>query len=154
MIAILPGSYDPITRGHLEIIRKASEQFDEVYVVAFVNPKKEYSFSVEQRLEMLSLATEGFKNVYTDFSGGLVIDYMNEKGIDVIVKGYRNESDLEYEKEQASWNLENGGYETVFVKCDSECEDISSTAARKAIAEGTDLSHLLTPEIAEFVKKH
>ena len=154
MIAILPGSYDPITKGHVEIIKKASAEFDEVYVVAFINPKKEYSFSEKERLEMLSLATRAFKNVYTDFYSGLVIDYMNEKGIDVIVKGYRNDADLEYERTQAEWNLKNGGYETVFVKCEEGYEDISSTEARRLIAEGGDLSRILTPEIAEFVKKH
>ena len=154
MIAILPGSYDPITKGHLEIIKRASREFDEVYVVAFINPKKEYFFSAEDRLLMLSLATKELKNVYTDFSSGLVIDYMNEKGIDLIVKGYRNDDDLAYEREQAEWNLKNGGYETVFIKCDEGYEGISSTEARLAIARGDDTSAFLTPEIAEFVKKH
>ena len=154
MIAILPGSYDPITKGHVEIIKKACARYDKVYVVAFVNPKKEYFFSAEDRLEMLALATKDFKNVYTDFNGGRVIDYMDEKGIDVIVKGYRNDEDLEYEREMADWNLENGGYETVFIKSDDEFSTISSTEARRAIATYDDLSDLLTPEIAEFVKKH
>ena len=95
MIAILPGSYDPITKGHVEIIKKASAEFDEVYVVAFINPKKEYSFSEKERLEMLSLATRAFKNVYTDFYSGLVIDYMNEKGIDASAQ--KDETDSYYE---------------------------------------------------------
>lgn len=154
MTAILPGSYDPITKGHLGIIKKASEQYERVYVVAFINPDKRYRFSVEERLEMLNISTRELPNVYTDFYGGLVIDYMNEKGIDVIVKGYRNGADLEYERQQAAWNLRHGGYETVLVKCEDELTSVSSTAARRAIDVGEDLSEFLTPEIVDFVKKH
>ena len=101
MKVILPGSYDPVTIGHLDIIKRAAEKYSEVFAVIFVNPKKTYRFSAEDRVRMLSLATEDLSNVRVDYSEGFVIDYMNEHGIDKIVKGYRNETDLEYEKVQA-----------------------------------------------------
>ena len=154
MKVILPGSYDPITLGHLAIIRRASRVFDEVYVVVFINPDKKYTFSVDERVEMISLAVKELDNVTVDSFPGFVIDYMREKGIDKIVKGYRNQKDLEYEKKQADYNLKNGGYETELWKCDCALEGISSTAARTAIANGKDLSAFLSPEVAEFIKNH
>ena len=78
MSVILPGSYDPITKGHLDIIRRAAEQYDEVYVVVFTNPKKQYMFSVEDRVRMLMIATDDLDNVMVSYSNGLVIEKNNE----------------------------------------------------------------------------
>ena len=152
MTVILPGSYDPVTLGHKEIIRRASEIYDEVYAVIFVNPEKKYTFSLEDRIRMLILATEEYENVLVSYSNGLVIDYMREHGIDKIVKGYRNEADLAYEKRQAEYNLKFGGYETEFWLSEAGFENISSTAARRAIADGGDLSELLPEAVAEYLK--
>ncbi len=154
MKVILPGSYDPVTLGHLDLIKRASESFDEVFAVAFINPEKEYRFSAEERVKMLALATEGLLNVRVDFSDGLVIDYMRSRGIDKIVKGYRNETDIAYEKKQAEYNFLHGGYETELWKCKSGFENISSTAARQAIAEKGDLTEVLPDKVAQFIKKH
>ena len=88
MKVILPGSYDPVTLGHLDIIRRAAESYSEIYVVIFVNPKKNYTFSVEERLDMLRLALSDIKGVKVDFSDGFVVDYMKEHCIDKIIKGY------------------------------------------------------------------
>ena len=150
---ILPGSYDPITLGHLAVIERASREYDEVYVVAFVNPKKKYSFTVDERVAMLMLATDHLPNVIASYSDGLVIDYMRDHGIDKIVKGYRNETDLEYEKLQAEWNKAHGGYETELWLCESEKSGISSTLARKMIADGGDLSEILPLAVIEYIKK-
>ena len=117
MSVIVPGSYDPVTVGHLDIIRRAAEENDEVYAVIFVNPEKEYLFSLDDRVRMLILATDELPNVLVSYSNGFVIDYMREHEIEKIVKGYRNEKDLEYERVQAEYNLRNGGYETEFKKC-------------------------------------
>lgn len=152
MKVILPGSYDPVTLGHLEIIKRASEQFDEVYVVAFNNPKKKYTFSMDDRVRMLILCTDGLDNVIASCSDGLVVDYMRDHGIDKIVKGYRTEADLPWEREQAKWNLDRG-YETVLWKCDADMESVSSTAVREALDKG-DLSlasKLLHPEVQKYI---
>lgn len=149
---ILPGSYDPVTRGHLEIIERAAREFDEVFVVAFVNPSKNYTFTVEERVKMLMLATDGLDNVLVSYSNGRVVDYMREHGIERIVKGYRDDSDLPWEREQAAYNLKHGGYETELWKCRDGMKDISSTAVRTRLARGEDASELLPRAVDEYIK--
>lgn len=151
MSVILPGSYDPVTNGHLEIIKRAAREYDEVYVVIFVNPKKKYRFSLDDRMSMLMLATEGLDNVLVSYSGGLVIDYMRDHGIEKIIKGYRTEADLPWEHEQAEWNKAHGGYETELWKCESEYESISSTAVRTALDESESIEDLVPPAVAEYI---
>ena len=151
MSVILPGSYDPVTNGHLEIIKRAAREYDEVYVVIFVNPKKNYRFSLDDRMSMLMLATEGLDNVLVSYSGGLVIDYMRDHGIEIIIKGYRTEADLPWEREQAEWNKAHGGYETELWKCESEYESISSTAVRTALDESESIEDLVPPAVAEYI---
>lgn len=148
---ILPGSYDPVTIGHLDIIRRAAEKYEQVYAVIFINPNKTYRFSLEDRVRMLSLATEELENVLVSYSTGLVIDYMREHGIEKIVKGYRNDADLVWEKEQAEWNKAYGGYETELIKCKEELENISSTLARRALDNGEELS-MLPKSVTEYIK--
>lgn len=154
MSVILPGSYDPVTLGHLDIIKRASEAFDEVYVVIFTNPEKSYTFSLEDRIKMLFLATDELENVLVSYSDGLVIDYMKEHGIEKIIKGFRNESDLEYEKKQAEWNLSHGGYETLLWQCDGSMQGISSTLAREMIKTGENLSAILPEKVISFIENH
>ena len=149
---ILPGSYDPVTLGHIAVIREAARRFDEVYVVAFVNPEKSYTFTAEDRVKMLLLATDEFDNVMVSYSDGLVIDYMRDHGIDKIFKGYRNEADLAYEMAQAEWNLKHGGYETDLWKCPDELVDISSSVARDIIRTDGRLEDVLSPEVLSFIK--
>lgn len=151
MSVILPGSYDPVTLGHLDIIRRAAEKYDEVYVVVFSNPNKTYMFSVEDRVRMLMLATDDLDNVLVSYSNGLVIDYMTDHEIEKIIKGYRTEADLEWEREQADWNFEHGRYETELWKCREGLENVSSTAAREAIKNGKTLD-MLPQKVAEYIK--
>lgn len=153
MRVILPGSYDPVTKGHLEIIERAARTFDEVFVVAFINPKKEYTFTVNERVSMLMLATEGLDNVLVSYSDGRVIDYMREHGIEKIIKGYRNDEDLKWEREQAEYNLVNGGYETEMWLCRDEMKQISSTAARHSLAKGEDLEGILPDAVIKYIKE-
>ena len=150
MSVILPGSYDPVTIGHLDIIRRAAEQYDEVYVVVFTNPKKNYMFSVEDRVRMLMLATDDLDNVMVSYSNGLVIDYMTDHEISKIIKGYRTDADLEWEREQAEWNFEHGRYETELWKCTDGLEDVSSTAAREAIKNNGKLD-MLPDSVARYI---
>ena len=152
MKVILPGSYDPITLGHLEIIKAAADKYAEVFVVAFINPDKEYFFSEEERVEMLRLATSEIKNVTVDFFSGRVVDYMKEHGIEKIVKGYRNATDYAYEQIQAEYNLDNGGYETELIKCSENYEKISSTLARETIYSRGELSKILPSLVVEYLK--
>ena len=153
MKVILPGSYDPVTAGHLEIIKRAALEYDEVYVVIFTNPNKKYTFSLDDRVRMLILATDEFDNVMVSYSGGLVIDYMRDHGIDKIIKGYRTDADLSWEYEQAEWNKLHGGYDTELWKCDGEFTQVSSTRVREALAEGDTetAKKLLSPEVYEYI---
>ena len=150
MSVILPGSYDPITKGHLDIIRRAAEKYDEVYVVVFTNPKKNYMFSVEDRVRMLAIATDDLDNVMVSYSNGLVIDYMTDHEIEKIIKGYRTEADLEWEREQAEWNYTHGRKETELWKCSEGLEDVSSTRAREAI-ENSEKLDMLPDGVAEYI---
>ena len=150
---ILPGSYDPPTLGHLDMITRAAEQYSEVYAVIFQNPEKKYTFSLDERTRMLILATDHLENVLVSSSSGLVIDYMREHGISKIIKGFRNETDLEYEKKQAEWNMRNGGYETELWPADEALAHVSSTLARKKILDGEDLSDVLPKDVCLYLKK-
>ncbi len=153
MSVIIPGSYDPVTLGHLELIKRAAEKYDEVYAVIFTNPDKKYMFTLEDRVKMLILATEQLPNVMVSYSLGYVIDYMREHGIDRIVKGYRNDTDLEYERVQAEWNFKNGGFETELWKCEPELEGISSTKARELILSGEQTSAVLPKAVDEYIRQ-
>ncbi len=152
MSVIIPGSYDPVTVGHRDIIRRVAEREDEVYVVIFTNPEKEYTFSLEDRVAMLMLATEDLDNVMVSYSLGYVVDYMREHGIDRIVKGYRNEHDLEWERVQAEYNLAHGGYETKLVKADDEHLHVSSTLVRERLKKGYPVDDLLPENVMEYIK--
>ena len=151
MSVILPGSYDPVTKGHLDIIRRAAEKYNEVYVVVFTNPSKTYTFSVEDRVRMLMIATDDLDNVIVSYSNGLVIDYMTDHEIEKIIKGYRNDDDLKWEREQAEWNYKYGRYETELWKCSDGLEGVSSTVARDAIKNGKPLD-MLPDGVAEYIK--
>ena len=149
---ILPGSYDPVTLGHLDIIRRTAEEYCEVYAVIFTNPEKEYTFSLEDRVKMLILATDELENVIVSYSNGLVIDYMREHGIDLIVKGIRNDADREYEKRQEEWNFAHGGYHTEYLIAEKELAHVSSTAARAALNDGKELADLLPRAVCDYIR--
>ena len=151
MSVILPGSYDPVTVGHLDIIKRAAEQYDEVYAVIFVNPEKTYTFSLEDRVRMLILATDEFDNVLVSYSNGMVVDYMRDHGIEKIVKGYRNDTDYAYEMKQAEFNMNYGGYETELKKCNEALDGISSTLAREKIARGESTEGILPKSVADYI---
>ena len=153
MSVIVPGSYDPVTLGHAEMIRRVAERENEVYVVVFTNPNKEYRFSLEDRVAMLMLATEDLDNVIVSYSLGYVVDYMRDHGIDRIVKGYRSDADLPWEREQAKYNLKHGGYETELILADEKYKDISSTLVRERLEKGESLDGLLPRSVAEYIAK-
>lgn len=152
MSVIMPGSYDPVTEGHREMIRRVAQREDEVYVVIFNNPNKEYTFSLDDRVAMLMLATEDMENVIVSYSLGYVVDYMHEHGIEKIVKGYRNDKDLEWENYQAEYNLAHGGYETELIKADDAYIHISSSLVREKLLRGESLAGLVPENVEEYIK--
>ena len=153
MKVIVPGSYDPVTLGHVDIIRRAAEENEQVYAVIFVNPEKKYTFSLDDRVRMLILATDELDNVLVSYSNGMVVDYMREHGIEKIVKGYRNDTDYAYEMKQAEYNMNYGGYETELKKCDPALSDISSTLARERIQSGEDTEGILPKAVADYIMR-
>ncbi len=151
--AILPGSYDPVTLGHLDIIKRAAEKEDTVYAVVFINPEKEYMFPLLERVAMLMLATENIPNCLVSYSTGRVVDYMREHDIERIIKGIRNSADIEYERPQAEYNFHHGGYETEFFEARPEYQGLSSTAVREALIRGEAIDGLVPGRVGEYIKK-
>ena len=141
--AMITGSFDPVTEGHMDIIDRAASLFPQVYVVMFINPQKQYMFSKEERLEFLKQSCMGYKNVKVDFSCGMVVDYAKEKGISVIIRGIRGDEDIAYEKQMAEYNFCNGGVETLLLPAKPKYEGFSSTLARDTILKNGDLTGLL-----------
>ena len=134
MKCIIPGSYDPVTVRHLDIIIRAAQIFDEVWAVVFVNSSKQTAFSGELRLKMLAAACEGIGNVKTALSDGMLVDFMRERGIKYIVKGVRDGSDFDYEYKMA--NINRAFYseaETVILPSRPELQHISSTVVRELL---------------------
>jgi pantetheine-phosphate adenylyltransferase len=137
---IVPGSYDPVTVGHLDIIARAAQIFDEVWAVVFANSDKRTAFSGETRLKMLAAACVELPNVKAAVSEGMLVDFMRENEIKYIVKGVRDSSDFDYEYKMA--NINHAFYaeaETVFLPSRPELQHISSTVVRELIKYGKPL---------------
>lgn len=150
---ILPGSYDPVTVGHLALLERAAATYREVYAVIFRNPDKQYTFPLEDRIKLLLIATEALPNVLVSSSDGLVVDYMREHGIRRIIRGYRNEEDLRYETAMAEWNrTHSAGYETELWPCEPTLRAVSSSEARRRLKSGEATDGILPPAVAEFLK--
>lgn len=128
MRALYPGSFDPVTPGHHDVLRRAALLFDEVVVCVMANPSKTGRFPVEERLDRLRAAATGLTNVTVDsHTGGLLVDYCRDAGIDVVIRGVRDGHDLDHEVPMALMNHELAGIETVFIAADPEQAHISST---------------------------
>ena len=151
--ALITGSFDPITVGHLDIIERTSRIFDEVFVVAFINPQKSYRFDEKTRLELMRAATAHIENVRCDFSSGMVFEYVKENGIDCIVKGARNGTDFEYEAQMALFNLEKSGAETLILPASPALCDCSSTKVRSYLDRGMSVDELLPDEVARLIEE-
>ena len=136
-LALVPGSFDPITKGHLNIIERASVLFDKVYVTVFINAQKTPRFDIADRLEMIDAACSHLDNIIVDSDSGMLADYCKEKGIHAVVKGARNSVDFEYETQMAHFNRErNPELDTVILCAEAGLEDISSTALYNLIKSG------------------
>lgn len=154
MKALITGSFDPITNGHLDLIKRTAAVFDDVTVGVFINPDKTYTFSEGQRLYMVREAISDIPNAKAVISHGLVTTYCKENGIDVIVKGVRNEEDFLYEQNMALYNRQHcPTTETLFLPADPCVAHVSSSAVRTRFANGEDISGYVPAVVAEEFTK-
>ncbi len=151
-IAIVPGSYDPITLGHLDIVKRALLQYDEVVLAVMNNDAKLYMFDMAARAEMARRATCDLARVRVVADSGMLVDLFDRVGADAIVKGVRNEKDLAYEQEMAAYNLaKNPRAKTVLLEAASELSDLSSTRVRTFLKEGKIPTGLLPQGVIEYL---
>ena len=150
-IALCPGSFDPVTLGHVDIIERAAGLFDKVYVCAMVNSEKpEGFFTFDERLELLRLAVSPYANVEADLWDGLCIDYAHRVGACALVKGVRSAEDLSYELNMAAWNRDHApDIETLLLPTKKELAHISATLVRSCLSEGEPINDLVPPACAE-----
>ena len=150
--AVCPGSFDPITYGHLDIIERASKQFDEVVVAVFVNRKKDGLFSVEERLDLISANVAQFNNVKVDSGSGLLVDYCKAKDVDVIVKGLRAVTDFDYELQMAQVHTQASGVETMFMATSPTHSFLSSSIVKELAYYGGDVSTMVPANVNAALK--
>ncbi len=151
-IALCPGSYDPVTVGHINIIERAAKLFDKVIVLVMVNPTKEGVFSADERVELIDKCITHLPNVEADSYVGLVADYARDSGACALVKGLRAVSDFEYEFQMAMVNKKlHPELETFFISTDSQYMYYSSSAVRQIGMFGGSLEGFLPPEIEKDV---
>ena len=141
--AVCPGSFDPVTLGHIDVFERAAAQFDEVIVAVLANPKKSGMFSVEERIEMIEEATPHLPNLRAEAGRGLVVDFVRERGMTAIVKGLRTGTDFEYELQMAQMNRHIAGVDTFFVATTPRYSFVSSSLAKEVAGHGGDVSALL-----------
>ena len=141
--AVCPGSFDPVTSGHLDIVRRAAALFDEVVVAVGVNVSKSRLFTADERLAMLAQGTQGLANVRVEGFTGLITTYCQEAGASAIVKGLRSGTDFDYEFQMAQMNAKLTGVETVFVTADPQLGFVSSSLVKEVAAFGGDVSGLV-----------
>lgn len=151
--AIYPGSFDPITYGHIDIIKRASSMFDELVVCVLDNKSKSPLFSVEERVKMIREVTAELNNVKVDSYSGLLIDYAKEKDIKVSIRGLRAITDFEYELQIAQTNrlISNGRLDTVFLTTSLEYSYLSSSAVKEIASFGGDISVCVPKHVEELV---
>ncbi|MBR4621919.1 MAG: pantetheine-phosphate adenylyltransferase [Ruminococcus sp.] len=152
-IAVCPGSFDPVTYGHLDIIKRASMLFDKVIVLVSFNPNKQTSsFTISERVEMILAVTRDFENVVVDCHDGLLADYLERTGACAIVKGLRAVSDFEYEFQQALANKKLfPGAETVFLTTSTQNMYLSSSMVKEIARLGGDISDFVPPQIRSAI---
>jgi pantetheine-phosphate adenylyltransferase len=145
--AVCPGSFDPVTNGHLDIIGRAAHLYDELVVAVFVNQAKSSMFTVEERREMLQEETAGYGNVHIDTFHGLVVDYCRAHDIPVIIKGLRAVSDFDYELQMAQMNRGLAGIDTLFMPTNPEYSFLASSLVKEIAKWGGEVSSLVPPNV-------
>ena len=152
--ALIPGSFDPMTLGHLDIIKRARRLYDKVTVAVMINEKKTYSHTLDERAEMARLTLSDLPDVEVITDSGMLVDLFDRIGADVIVKGIRNEKDRAYEEEMARFNLSrNPRAKTVFLEAADDYETVSSTGVRRLLFEEKSPEALVSPAVLEYLRK-
>jgi len=149
---VCPGSFDPITNGHLDIIERASSLFDEVVIAVLVNQTKSSLFTVDERIEMIKEVTAKYKNVRVDSWSGLLVDYCKANQISTIVKGLRAVSDFDYELQMSQVNLQLQGVETLFMATAPSHSFLSSSLVKEIASHGGDVSAYMPAAIVSKLK--
>jgi pantetheine-phosphate adenylyltransferase len=153
-IALIPGSFDPVTNGHLDIIGRAARHFDEVIAAVIRNPQKAQTlFSLVEREEMLADVTVQFPNVRIDSFKGLLVDFAREHRVSAIMKGLRAVSDFDYELQMAQMNHELSGIDTLFMPTSPQYSFLSSSLVREVARFGGDVSSMVPPLVAQRLKE-
>ena len=153
--ALYSGSFDPLTMGHMDIIKRAAKLYDELTIGIIVNPSKKAMFTLEEREEMLKEVLKDYDNVNVDHFSGLLADYVNRNGFEVVVRGLRNTTDFDYEMQMAQVNdrLFNDSTETVFLMADPRYSFISSSVVREVSSLGGNIEGLVPEEILKRMVK-
>ncbi|MCH5172424.1 MAG: pantetheine-phosphate adenylyltransferase [Erysipelotrichales bacterium] len=153
-IAIYPGSFDPITNGHLDILKRALKVFDKVVVLVANNVNKKYTFSDVERVEMIKTITKDMPNVEVESTNGLVVDYARKIGATALVRGLRAVSDFEYELQMATTNeFIDPTIDMVFFMTHLDNTFISSSTVKELFMQGIDISKLVPLEVIEYLKR-
>ncbi len=151
-MAIYPGSFDPVTKGHLDIIERTSKIVDELIVAILENPRKKAVFTIEERLEMLRRVTSGIENVRIEYFQGLLIEFAKRKKVNLVVKGLRAISDFEFEFQMALVNRKlDPQIETLFMVTNSKYSYLSSSIVKEVASFGGDIRDLVPPEVYDMI---
>jgi pantetheine-phosphate adenylyltransferase len=149
LTALCPGTFDPVTNGHLDIIERAAARFDALVVAVLDNPAKQPLFGVEERVGMLKEVTAHLPNVEVEAFSGLLVEYATRKGVRLVVKGLRAVSDYEYEIQMAQMNHRLAGVETLFLTTSPQWSFLSSSLIKEVARLGGDVSALVPAPVAE-----
>lgn len=141
--AVCPGSFDPVTLGHVDIFERAAAQFDELVVAVMVNPNKTGMFTLDERIGLIEESTTHLSNVRVESGQGLIVDFVRERGLTAIVKGLRTGTDFEYELQMAQMNKHIAGVDTFFVATTPQYSFVSSSLAKEVATLGGDVTALL-----------
>ena len=153
LTALCPGTFDPVTNGHVDIVQRAAGLFDRVVVAVVENPAKEPLFSVAERIQMLREALSGLSNVDVESFSGLLVDHARSRGVGVIVKGLRAVSDFDYELQMAQMNRHLGEVETYFVPTSPRWSYLSSSLVKEIAGYGGDVSRLVPEQVLRRLKE-
>jgi pantetheine-phosphate adenylyltransferase len=151
--AVCPGSFDPITNGHLDIIERASRLYDVVHVAVLINRSKQGLFTVEERIQMIKEVTAEYGNVEVESHHGLLVDFCRQRDIPAIVKGLRAVSDFDYELQMAQMNHGLTGVETLFVPTSPTYSFLSSSLVKEVALYGGDVSHLVPESVLRRLRE-
>lgn len=151
---LFPGSFDPFTRGHKDIARRASKICDKLYVVVMNNSKKNYLFSLEERVDMAKTVLDEYENIEVLGSDGLLVDIFKDLGCNAVVRGIRSESDFRFEAEMALANrMLYSGYDVTLLPCRDDLSLISSSIVKEVGSYGGDISKMVPAQIVETVNE-